>query len=242
MADTVDIQYSFSEPTTPATSPETPGPFLSLPNSPERNGLGVWAFHPPVKPDFVIWEDSQSRLSPLRLPPMSFSDLGEDKENTYATLADYDTSDGEESTSNLVDYSRTDVSPRDIFGMPLDSQFGPPLTAITAGWRVADISNQDTIRHDIFNRSASTPIETIDRSNMRAVLRDEDIDEEWDDSLSMTQIRDLQDLRDIYAQGAEQGIDDDRYLPMRDNSFLGARRVTEYRRHQDRRIHEMEED
>jgi hypothetical protein len=189
---------------------------------------------------------------------MPFSDLGEDKENTYATLADYDTSDEEESTSNLVDYSRTDVSPRDIFGMPLDSQFGPPLTAITAGWRVADISNQGTIRHDISNRSASTPIETIastpietiastpietiDRSNMRAVLRDEDIDEEWDDSLSMTQIRELQDLRDIYAQGAEQGIDDDRYLPMRDNFFLGARRVTEYRRHRDRRIHEMEED
>jgi hypothetical protein len=135
---------------------------------------------------------------------MSFPELGEDKENTYATLADYDTSDGEESTSNLIDYSRTDVTPRDIFGMPLGSQFGPQSTVITAGWHVADIFSRDTIRRDIFDRSASIPIETIGRSHIRAVLRDEDFDEEWDHSLPMTQIRELQDLRDTYAQGAEQ--------------------------------------
>ncbi|KAJ5122505.1 hypothetical protein N7448_003639 [Penicillium atrosanguineum] len=249
MDDAIEIQESFSEPTSPITSPNAPGPFLSLPNTPERKGSGIWAFHNPGQPDFMIWEDPQRRLSPLRHAPMSFLDVEEDKENTYATVSDYDTSDGEESARNHLDWTQADLSPRDVFGLPVGSHFGPLLADIPGGRRAGHIFSRDTIRHDIFSHSAPTPTVTNVRPNMRAVMRDEDVDEELDDSLFMTQIQELQELGDVYARGVEQRAYDDRHLPMRDanvqgqaNVFLEARRVTEYQRHQDRRRYEMEED
>lgn len=249
MDDAVEIQESLSEPTSPTTSPEAPGPFLSLPNTPERHGSGVWAFHNSGQPDFIIWEDSKRRLSPLRYAPMSFSDVEEDKENTYATVSDYDTSEGEGSARNHLDWTQTNLSPRDVFGLPIGSHFGPLLADTPGGRRAGDMFSRDTNRHDIFTRSTPTPSVTNVRLNMRAVMRDEDDDEEWDDSLSMTQIQELQELGDIYARSLEQRAYDDRHLPMRDanvqgqaNVFLEVRRVTEYQRRQDRRRHEMEEE
>ncbi|KAJ6119933.1 hypothetical protein N7523_004213 [Penicillium sp. IBT 18751x] len=250
---TLEIRRSFSEPTSPATSPEAPGPFLSLPNTPERNASGIWAFHNPGQSDFIIWEDSQRRLSPPRHAPISFFDVEEDKENIYAAVSDYDTSEGEESARNHLDWTRTDLSPRDVFGLPIGSHFGRLLADTPGGRYAGDIISRNTSRHDFFSPSALTPTVTNFRLNMRAVLRDEDEDEgedeEWGDYLPITQIQELQELGSVYARGVEQRTYDDRHLPMLDangqgqaNLFLGARRVTEYQRHQDRRRHEMEED
>ncbi|KAJ5677767.1 uncharacterized protein N7477_003400 [Penicillium maclennaniae] len=227
------------------------GPFLSLPNTPERNASGVWAFHNPGQSDFIIWEDSQRRLSPPRHAPISFFDVEEDKENIYATVSDYDTSEGEETTRNHLDWTQADLSPRDVFGLPIGSHFGRLLADTSGDWYAGDMISRNTSRHGIFSPPAPTPTVTNFRLNMRAVLRDEDgdEDEEWGDYLSITQIQELQELGSVYTRSVEQRAYDDRHLPMRDangqgqaNVFLGARRVTEYQRHQDRRRHEMEED
>jgi hypothetical protein len=192
-----------------------------------------------MEPDFAIWEDPTYRQSPLRLPPMSYPDAGEEKENTYATVSDYDTSDGEESERQRIDWARVQVGPHDVFGLPVDSPFGPVLADLPVG------------RHagDTFSRAVPTATERNVQPQMRVMMLDEGEEEDWDDSLSMAQIRELQGLENVFMRGAEHRIYHDRHLPMRDanvqgqaNIFLEARRVTEHQRHQDRHPHAMEED
>lgn len=234
---TSQLQEWFSEPSSPARDPNIPqGPFLSLPTTPEYNGPRVWAFHNPVEPDFAIWEDPTYRPSPLRHTPLAHHDAGEEKENTYAAVSDYGTSDGSESERGRIDWTRLQVGPHDVFGLPVESPFGPALVDMPVARNAGDS----------FSRAPPIATETTVRSQMRVVMHDEDEQDEWDDSLATTQIRELQELGNVFIGGAEDIYIYGRQFPMLDaqgqaNFFFNAR-VTEYQDRRDRPHQPMEED
>lgn len=230
IANTREIPCSASEPSRP-TSPEedTEHPFLSLPPSHSRNESRIWEFHGLNESDFVIWEDPD-RDSPLILTPLAYSDFEEDKENTYATVSDYDSPDEEEPDVHRIDWARVRAGPHDVFGLPVNTPFGPALPDIPGS--------------GIFNPNlVPTVADTSVRPAVRAIFQDEEESEgEWDDSLSTAQIRELQELNDIYSRAAEHRRHHDRHFPMRDmnvqgqtNIFLEARRITGFQRHEARR-------
>lgn len=131
-----------------------------------------------MEPDFAIWEDPTYRPSPLRHTPLVYHDAGEEKENIYAAVSDYDTSDRGESKRVRIDWTRVQVGPHDAFGLPVESPFGPALVDMPVG------------RHagDDFSRAAPTATQTTVRSQMRMMMHHEDEQDEWDDSLATTQI------------------------------------------------------
>lgn len=209
---------------------ETPdGPFLTFTPSPTRDESRIWEYDPSGQQDFVIWEDPPDEEYPVPLTPIVYSDIDEDKENTYATVSDYDSHEDEDPQDNRFDW-RLRLGPRDAFGLPLESTFGhvPPETAA---------------RGILTPRRVPTAADTNVRPAVRAVFRgEEESDEDWDETLSNTQVREIQELTDIYVRGAENRHLHDRHAPMRDfnaqgqaNIFLEVRRITEFQRHRDRR-------
>ena len=197
----------------------------------------MWAFHNSVEPDFAIWEDPTYRPSPLRHTPLAYHDAGEEKENIYAAVSDYDTSDVNESERGRIDWTRVQVGPHDVFGLPVESTFGPALVDMPVG------------RHtgDNFSRAAPTATETTVQSQMRVMMHDEDEQDEWDDSLATTQIRELQELGNVFMGVAEDRYIYGRQFPMlnaqdQDNVFFNMRRVTEYQHHRDRHHQLIEEE
>ncbi|KAJ5218642.1 uncharacterized protein N7498_000741 [Penicillium cinerascens] len=235
---TSQIQEWFPEPPSPARDLNDPqGPFLSLPTTPEHNGPRVWAFHNPVEPDFAIWEDPTYRPSPLQHTPLAYHDAGEEKENIFATVSDYDTSDGSESGRGRIDWTRVQVGPHDVFGLPIESPFGPALVDMPVGRNAGDS----------FSRAHPIVTERTVRSQMRVMMHDEDEQDEWDDSLATTQIRELQELRNVFMGGAEDRYIYGRQFPVlnaqgQNNVFFEPRRITEYQDHRDRHHQPMEED
>lgn len=205
------------------------GAFLTFTPSPTRDESRIWEYDPSAQQDFVIWEDHPDEDYSFQLTPLAYSDLDEDKENTYATVSDYDSPEEDELEDSGLDW-RLRLGPRDAFGLPLDATFGQTL-----------------------RESPVQPVPTVTDTNVRpavrAVFRDEEeSDVEWDESLTRTQIREIQELTDIFARGAENRRLYDRHIPMRDfnaqgqaNIFLEVRRITEFQRHRDRR-HSGEED
>lgn len=165
----------------------------------------------------------------MPLTPIVYSDLDEDKENIYATVSDYDSPEDEDPQDNRFDW-RLRLGPRDAFGLPLESTFGHVLPEPAA-------------RGVLTPRPAPTAADTNVRPVVRAVFRDEEEgDEDWDETLSDTQVREIQELTDIYVRGAENRRLHDRHVPMREfnaqgqaNIFLEVRRITEFQRHRDRR-------
>lgn len=197
----------------------------------------MWALHNPVEPDFAIWEDSTYRPSPLRHTPLAYHDAGEEKENIYAAVSDYDASDGSESERGRIDWTRVQVGPHDVFGLPVESPFGPALADMPVG-RHSD---------DSFSRATPIAAETTVRSQMRVMMHDEDEQDEWDGSPATIQVRELQELGNDFMGRAEDRYSYGRQHPMlnaqgQTNVFFEARRVTEYQHHRDRHHQALEED
>lgn len=200
----------------------------------------MWEYHAPAEPDFAIFEDAEDEESPLSLAPLALSDIDEDKENIYATISDYESPDEQETEIERVDWARVQAGPHDVFGLPIDSPFGPALADLPVAHTRSDIEEPSPI---------PTATDTNVRPAMRVILRDDESDEDWDDTLSTTQIRELQELSDVFARGAQQRRRHNRHFPMRDenvqgqaNIFLQVRRVTEFQRHQNRHRFLLEEE
>lgn len=205
------------------------GPFLTFTPSPTRDESRIWEFDAEAQQDFVIWEDESDEDDLFQLTPIPYSDLDEDKENTYATVSDYDSPEDEDPQDNHLDW-RLRLGPRDAFGLPLATTFGNAIPDAPA-------------RGILDPHAVPTVADTNVRPAVRAVFRDdEESDQEWDESLTRAQIREIQELTDIFARGVENRRLYDRHVPMRDfnaqgqaNIFLEVRRITEFQRHRDRR-------
>ncbi|KAJ5690016.1 hypothetical protein N7462_004408 [Penicillium macrosclerotiorum] len=203
------------------------GSFLSTPCT-QGHSRYVWGLQSSDQ-DFVIWEDPMADNGgfPFVMTPRLYSETEEDKENTYATVSDYESPTDSEHPAR-VDWTRIQTASRDVFGLPRDPSFGPELADLSM--TPARVGN-----------SVPTVTETSIRPAIRVMERDEDDPEDWDDSLSTAQIRELQELSDIYHRGAESRRQHDRHFPMRDenvqgqaNIFLEVRRVTQFQRHENR--------
>lgn len=234
-----EITFSPAEPSHP-TSPEdnTEDTFLNLPPSPVRNESRIWECHIPTEANFVIWEDPSDQESPLSLTPLAHSDIDDDKENTYATVSDYDSPEGTpEPEVRRIDWTRIRASPHDVFGLPVDA----PFAAAPPNLPGSSVVSQHVV---------PTVSDTNVRPATRAILHEaEESEEEWDDSLSTAQVRGLQELSDMYARGVEHRLHHGGHFPMRDfnvqgqaNIFLAVRRITEFQRHQGRRRSGREDD
>lgn len=142
-------------------------------------------------------------------------------------MSDYDSPEDEAPVDNRLDW-RLRLGPRDVFGLPLGFGLAIP---------------EPTMRGVLNPHPSPAVAQTNVRPAVRAVLREEEeSDEEWDESLERVQIREIQELTDIFARGVENRNLHDRHAPMRDfnvqgqaNIFLGVRRITEFQRHRDRR-------
>lgn len=225
--------YSFSE-ASRSTSPEdTERPFLSVQSSPVRNELRIWESNAPTDSNFTIWEDPPNIETPVRLSPAEWVDLEDDKENNYATVSDYD-SEEEESQEPRIDWVTVTPGPRDVFGLPIGTPTRPPVHGLAGGGHLVT---------PVVVPPMPADTEMNFRIARRVITQDEqDIEEEWDDSLSSNQIRELQELNDIYTRRVEHRRLHGRQFPMRDsngqgqaNVFLEARRITEFQRHESRR-------
>lgn len=201
----------------------------------------MWESHGPAEPNFAIFEDAKDEEPPLSLAPLTLPDIDEDKENLYATFSDYESPNEQETEIERVDLARVQAGPHDVFGLPIDSPFGPTLADLPVAHARNSIEEPSPI---------PTATDTNVRPAMRVMLRDDDeSDEDWDDSLSTTQIRELQELSDLFARGAEHRRRHNQHFPMRDgnvqgqaNIFLQVRRVTEFQRHQNRHRFLLEEE
>lgn len=229
--------YSASEVSRPTSPGETTeGPFLSFTSSSvgNDNELQIWENNNiTTESNFVIWEDPPSMDTPLMMSPSGWVDIEEDKENNYATLSDYGSLEEEPHIPHMDWVTATPV-PRDIFGLPIETPTRPGVQGFAGGAGLVTPTVVPPI---------PTLAETNTRPAIRVILRNEDESEdEWDDTLSSNQIRELQELSDLYTRGAEHRRQHGRQFPMRDsngqgqtNIFLEARRITDFQRHEGRR-------
>lgn len=216
-----------SPPTSREVTPKSQeGPFLTFTPSPTRDESRIWEYDASAQQGFDIWEDPPNEDYPIQLTPIVYSDIDEDKENTYATVSDYDSPEDEDPVDTRLDW-RLRLGPRDVFGLPLDFGLAIP---------------EHPVRGILNPHPSPTVADTNIRPAVRAVFRDEEeSDDEWDESLERAQIREIQELTDIFARGVENRNLHDRHAPMRDfnvqgqaNIFLEVRRITEFQRHRDR--------
>ncbi|KAJ5160215.1 uncharacterized protein N7482_007219 [Penicillium canariense] len=206
------------------------GPFLGVPVTPDCHASRAWHCASPENQNFLIFEDPQEEGSPFVLCPLPYFDGDEEKENTFATVSDYDSQEERDPPGDAVDWTHLEARPLDAFGLPVETMLHPP--PLVTAQLDSDTDPMTT------PRVTDTPI----RPAMRVILRDEDEpEEEWDDSLSNAQTRELQELSDVYHRGAENRRHHDHHLPLRDghiqgqaNIFLEVRRVTHFQRHENR--------
>lgn len=208
--------------------------FLNPPPSPVRNESRIWECHVPTEANFVIWEDPSDQETRLSLTPLAHPDIDDDKENTYATVSDYDSPEHTpEPEGRRIDWTRIHAGPHDVFGLPVDAPFAgaPP-----------SLPGSSVVSPHVVPTVSDASVRPATRAILHNEEESEGEEEEWDDSLSMDQVRELQELRDMYARGEEHRLLHDGHFPMRyfnvqgqANIFLEVRRITEFQRHQGRR-------
>ncbi|KAJ5745851.1 hypothetical protein N7520_011033 [Penicillium odoratum] len=189
---------------------------------------------------FDIHEDAPGKMSPDRHSPGSYSDLGEDKENLFATGSDYHSSMEPDTEDRNIDYDRLSDD-QDVFGFVV-----PYADALSE----LPVNEEGQIARPVpFVPNPPVPTETVRPVvRMGMQMRDEDEDSveqwgTWEDALNPDQIRELRRLSDVFIRGSLQREARSRQYPMRDyedvqgsaNILMEARRVTEYTRHQVRR-------
>ncbi|KAJ5966149.1 hypothetical protein N7481_012863 [Penicillium waksmanii] len=226
---TPEPDASAPPPNANSPSPAARHPRMNLSSTPSRSRFRAWELNSP--PRFAIWEDSPERASQVCLPGHVFESIrSDDKENVYATVMDYETDPEPESQAVGADEIRLRAGPRDVFGMPINSIFGPTLS-------------QHSLSPDATPSAQPTRVDNNTRPTMQVALREGDeMDIEWNDGPSPHEAEELARVSDTTNRAAEQRWQYGRGSPVRDHNvqrqtrlFLEARRTAHSRRHQNRR-------
>lgn len=167
------------------------GPFLSDPVTPPPR---PWYRGSPQDQNFVIFEDVKDEGSPRGRTPVPNDDPDEERENRYG--ADYEIEDEPIPPRRAIDWSILEAGPRDAFGLPFDF--------IHHATRAGLAMNTDT------DLAAATSVENtpVPRAVRATLGFDDEMEEDWDESVSDVLIREYMDAGD-FNRSAENVPDDD---------------------------------
>lgn len=214
-------------------SPATRQPRKDPSSTPTRSRFRSWEVNFPQ--NFTIWDDPPERAAEDCPPDHIYIPVAdEDKENSYAGNMDFEPSSEPESQTVGTDEFRLRAGPLDVFGIPVNSTFGPALS-------------HNSLGPDTTPSAQLTAVNNNDRPTLQVALREGDeVATEWEDRPAPVEIAELVRLNDAINRAAEQRLQHDQNSPERDRNaqrqrlLLEARRVARSRRQQGRRRRSVE--
>ncbi|KAJ6057711.1 uncharacterized protein N7446_008607 [Penicillium canescens] len=193
----------------PSPSMNYASPF-QFPFTLASTGNRVWATRRPASYDFPIYEEPCERRSPSPVHEdeyLGFSPQDEDKENVFSTRSDLSSSDDEPQQSPTL--NQTATSHRDAFGIPLAHQISDFIE-----------SNDDNLDANVLARP--------ERQVLRPIWvpepeEPEEIAELYDDSITRTQIREIEEVEALYQRGDRNRARNNRHAAFRHGTPVQAR-------------------